>query len=72
MKKLLVLALIGSSLSISAQKAVKQINKQVKQITYESHLRFLASDELRGRNTGTIENEIAARYIANQLQKFGV
>jgi len=72
LKKLLVLALIGSSLSISAQKAVKKINKQVKQITYESHLRFLASDELRGRNTGTIENEIAARYIANQLQKFGV
>ncbi|MFT6855035.1 MAG: aminopeptidase YwaD [Cyclobacteriaceae bacterium] len=72
MKRILIIALIGACLSVSAQKVVKKINKEVKKMTYESHLRFLASDELRGRNTGTVENEIAARYIANQLQKFGV
>ncbi len=33
---------------------------------------FLASDELRGRNTGTLENEIAARYIAERFRSYGV
>lgn len=38
----------------------------------ESHLRFLTADELRGRNTGTIEQNIAGRYIAEQFRKFGL
>jgi len=38
----------------------------------ESHLRFLASDELQGRRTGTEENNIAARYVAEQFRAFGV
>ncbi|GEM_PF-2624842 len=67
MKRILIIALIGACLSVSAQKVVKKINKEVKKMTYESHLRFLASDELRGRNTGTVENEIAARYIAGSV-----
>ncbi|MFN4111653.1 MAG: hypothetical protein ACK4G1_05215, partial [Ignavibacteria bacterium] len=28
------------------------------------HLSFLASDELKGRGTGTLENDRAAEYIA--------
>ena len=38
----------------------------------ESHIYFLASDELRGRDTPSPEQEIAARYIATQLKSYGV
>ncbi len=38
----------------------------------ESHLRFLASDELRGRDTGSPEINIAARYIAESFRKSGL
>ena len=37
-----------------------------------AHLQFLASDELQGRDTGEPGNDIAARYIAVQLQSYGV
>ncbi len=38
----------------------------------ETHLRFLASDELQGRYTGSLGNQIAARYIAEQFRSAGV
>ncbi len=38
----------------------------------EQHLRFLASDELQGRKTGTKGNDAAARYIAEQFRMYGV
>jgi len=37
-----------------------------------SHVRFLASQELRGRKAGTPEGEIAARYIAEQFRALGI
>ncbi len=37
----------------------------------ETHLRFLASDELQGRYTGSPGNNIAARYIAANLNALG-
>jgi Zn-dependent M28 family amino/carboxypeptidase len=38
----------------------------------EGHLAFLADDLLAGRFTGTDEYEIAARYVASQLQGLGL
>ena len=38
----------------------------------EAHLRFLASDELQGRRTGEPGNNIAARYIAAQLEAYNL
>jgi hypothetical protein len=38
----------------------------------EGHLRFLASDALMGRKTGAPGNQMAAAYIASQLQTYGV
>ncbi len=38
----------------------------------EAHIRFLASDDLQGRRTGSPGNFIAARYIAEQFRAFGV
>ncbi len=60
------------SFSINAQRIVKDIKKSVSQQKIESHMYFYASDELRGRNTGTIENRIAARYIAERFRSYGV
>jgi len=37
-----------------------------------AHLRFLASDELKGRKQGTDEAKIAARYIAEQFKASGL
>jgi hypothetical protein len=56
--------------SIDAQ--IDRINKVLIPLDAESHLRFLTADELRGRNTGTVELNIAGRYIAEQFRKYGV
>lgn len=37
-----------------------------------AHIKFLASDELEGRMTGEHGNNVAARYIATQFQRYGV
>lgn len=36
------------------------------------HLRFISSDELGGRMVGTLGNQVAARYISEHFQSFGV
>ncbi|WP_258103963.1 M28 family peptidase [Marinoscillum sp. MHG1-6] len=59
-------------IGFAQKKLAKQINKEVKKEDYQSYVYFLASDEMRGRNTGTQENEIAARFIAEQFRSFGV
>ena len=67
-------ALLAACLSITA---LAQTDKQLTDATIskakiEGHIRFLASDELRGRNTPSPEQVIAARYLATQLQGYGV
>lgn len=37
-----------------------------------SNLKFLASDSLKGRATGTEENNLAAKFIAEKFQKYGL
>lgn len=38
----------------------------------KGHIGFLADDALKGRETGTPENKIAALYLAKTLQSYGV
>ena len=40
--------------------------------TYLADVRYLASDKLKGRGTGTPEIETAAQYIADQFKSFGL
>ena len=42
------------------------------QTALSAHLRFLASDELMGRNTGHYGSDVAARYIAEQFRASGL
>jgi len=44
----------------------------VNQNTIKGHIYFLADDLLKGRETGTPENKIAAAYLANILRGYGV
>ncbi|MCY7358002.1 MAG: M20/M25/M40 family metallo-hydrolase [Rudanella sp.] len=45
---------------------------RISQAESETHMRFLASDELQGRRTGSVGNMIAARYIAEQYRMLGL
>ncbi|MDA2926460.1 M28 family peptidase [Acidobacteria bacterium AH-259-G07] len=38
----------------------------------KSHLYFLASDEMRGRDVNTVSNEIASRYLAHRFELMGL
>lgn len=46
-------------------------NLEFDQAEMEQHIRFLASDELQGRYTGSLGNRVAARYIAEYLRAQG-
>ncbi len=48
------------------------IKEVVTQAEVERHIRFLASDELQGRDTGSPELDIAARYIAESFRANGI
>lgn len=61
---------IGMNFNLSAQ--MSNIKATIDRIEAESHLRFLTADELRGRNTGTVELNIAGRYLAEQFRKYGL
>lgn len=46
--------------------------QQLTKAELEAHLRFIASDELQGRRTGSPGNMAAARYIAEQFRLLGL
>lgn len=58
--------------SAFSQKISKLPEYKLSQAEVEAHLRFLASDEMLGRRTGEITNNVAARYIAEQFRLSGV
>ncbi|MCB0833183.1 MAG: M28 family peptidase [Bacteroidetes bacterium] len=63
-----ILAFANPKLNDAEKKALNVIQPS----NLEPHLRFLADDYLEGRESGKRGNEIAARYIASQFQKFGL
>jgi hypothetical protein len=63
------LSLFGGSISTFAQKAA--IDAAVEQKEAISHFRYLASDELKGRDAMRSEIDVAARYIAEQFLRYG-
>lgn len=59
--------------SASAQKTpVEMITKLITKSDAEAHLIFLAADEMRGRDTGSPEIDIAANYIASYFRQLGI
>ena len=74
MKRILVVisALAISTLSFSQEKVILKIKEIVTKSDAEAHLTFLASDEMRGRDTGSPEIAIAANYLAAQYRILGL
>lgn len=65
---LLLLILLISCSTLNVPKTSSEIDQK----DLYDHLSFLASDELKGRGTGTPENNLAAEYIAKTFKKFGL
>ena len=61
-----------ASYSVNAQNEAEVTRETIKKSTIEGHIYFLAADELKGRETGTPEIDIAAQYLATTLRRFGV
>jgi len=72
-KRYIVITIFLSAILVSFESA--QLNFPEDELTVsevQSHLRFLASDELMGRKPGTYGADIAARYIAEQFRAAGL
>ncbi len=69
----LVFAMLSlSTLTIFGQSDKDKTQETVSKSKIEGHIYFLADDLLKGRETGTSENKIAASYLANTLRSYGV
>lgn len=68
----LLLIVTISLINHNTYSQIERINETIDPLEAESHLRFLTSDELKGRNAGTEELIIAGRYIAEQFRRSGV
>lgn len=64
--------LAGGSELLSQSKMESLPEDRLNPAETSAHIRFLASDELMGRMTGTSGNDVAARYIAEQFRANGV
>ncbi len=63
---------VAMAISSNAQKLKKTPEYLLTPSFTETHIRFLASDELLGRRTGDQGNKVAARYIAEQFRSLGI
>lgn len=72
MKKILLLTLLSGSLMAFSQTDQELADKSVNQGIIESHIGFLASDELKGRDTPSDGLKIAAKYIESRFLEYGV
>jgi hypothetical protein len=72
MKNLFFLFVLFSVTDVFSQKLSKLPESKIPAIETETHLRFLASDELMGRKTGEQGNLVASRYITEQFRLLGL
>ncbi|WP_432411559.1 M28 family peptidase [Rasiella sp. SM2506] len=71
--KLIVAFIFAFAFSTTfAQTEKEKVESTVSKSKIEGHIYFLADDLLKGRETGTPENKIAAAYLANTLKSYGV
>lgn len=73
MKKVhLYLTVFAVSLVLVPLQAQKKGLESINQKDLKKHMLFLASDELKGRDTGEPELEVAARYLAVQAENLNL
>ncbi len=72
MKNTILGALLLLSITLLAQGEKEKITETVNQSVIKSHIGFLASDALKGRDTPSPELDIAAEYIKSRFVQYGV
>jgi hypothetical protein len=72
MRYLTLIFLLYCTIAVAQKKSLKAIDDFITVKSIESHIRFLSADEMRGRNTGSPELDIAANYIMTQFLAAGV
>ncbi len=74
MKSVLIVStfLLFTSVASAQKKPIAEIEKLVTRQEVEGPLTFLAADEMRGRDTGSKEIDIAANYIASNFMQLGL
>ncbi len=72
MKSIVVFIFAFVFVGTFAQTEKEKVESTVSKSKIEGHINFLADDLLKGRQTGTPENKIAAAYLANTLKSYGV
>ncbi len=72
MKKTLLLTLLSGSLFAFGQTDQELADRSVNQGIIKSHIGFLASDELKGRDTPSEGLKIAAKYIESRFVEYGI
>ncbi|MEQ9169364.1 MAG: M28 family peptidase [Fulvivirga sp.] len=71
-KHILLSVLLIATIPAFAQTDAELVKATISQNTIKGHIYFLASDELKGRATGSPEIEIAAKYLSTTFQRYGV
>lgn len=69
MQRILLVVLLFVSSTLFAQ-IKRSVNITSNELLY--HLSFLASDSLKGRQPGTIQDKIAAKYIRDEFREYGL
>ena len=72
MKKIITIGMCLLTTLLYAQTDKEKVESTISKSKIEGHIYFLADDLLKGRETGTPENKIAASYLANSLRSYGV
>ena len=57
---------------INSSQGQKEGLEAINKSDLKAYMTFFASDEMKGRNTGTPENEIAALYLRTNIMRLGL
>ena len=68
----IVFSILCSLGGLLAQTDFDKAKETVDKAEIEGHIYFLSDDLLKGRETGTPGNKIAAAYLANEFRSYGV
>lgn len=73
MKKFISITILSFlCITVFGQTEQQKVENTISKDNIKGHIYFLADDLLKGRETGTPENKIAASYLANMLRGYGV
>jgi Zn-dependent M28 family amino/carboxypeptidase len=71
-KQVFAIALLLPLLSMSGSSQQRRASDRINENAVRAHIKFLSSDLLEGRGTGAPGGELAANYIAAQLEALGL